>query len=319
MESIVGVTLTRTWFSGSEGLEKGEWKVSVSLHKAQANGATNAAGPRVEKVFVTPDMAAEWLQKNVKNRRITPSHLSSLVEILQRGEWKLNGDTIRFGKDGLLKDGQHRLSACVAAGVGFWTFVVYGLDGEAFDTIDTNSRPRRVSDVLDIHGMSNTNCLSAAAKLLWVFRKTGQVFEGGSGYGVGFSPNACLEIIGRHKDLEAIVSSVHSGKRIFPSLSVLAAFSYLFSFVSKEASGELLDVMQVGSPDAGRPFNVLREAMIDRRVAGVRMHSRAVAFMLVRAWNSEMSGMWIKRVYYKSSEEFPRIHGLDYSRLEELI
>jgi hypothetical protein len=270
-------------------------------------------------VFVTPEMAAEWLEKNVKNRRIVATHLLSLVEVLKRGEWKLNGDTIRFGKDGLLKDGQHRLSACVESAVGFWTFVVYGLDGEAFDTIDTNSRPRRVGDVLSIHGMPNVNLLAAAAKLLWVFRKTGQVPDGGGNFGAGFSPKACFEILERHPGLESVVDVVRNGKRIFPSGSVLAGLAHLFGMVNRQMASELLEVMRDGSSESGRPFNVLREAMIDRRVSGTRMQSRALAFMLIRAWNSEMTGLWIKRVYYKSSEEFPRIHGLDYSRLEELI
>ncbi len=285
---------------------------------ASVNGVSPKSGPRVEKVFVTPEMATEWLAKNVKNRNIVKGHLSALEQVLLRGEWVLNGDTIRFGKDGFLKDGQHRLAACVNTGVGFWTFVAYGLEDDAFDTIDTNSRPRRVADVLSIHQHGKANALAACVKLLWTFRQTGQVYDGGGGH-VGFSPKICLEILGRRPSIESFVAlGVNSG-RVFPSASLLSALGYIFSSVDSAMADDMFKVMAEGSRDVERPFNVLRESMINRRVTGTRIGNRALAFMAIRTWNSEMSTDWIKRVYYKPNEEFPAIFGLDYAKLDQII
>jgi hypothetical protein len=292
--------------------------MSSVLHVNRMNGRPANSGPLVEKVFVTPEMAAGWLAKNVRNRSIVERHLLALEEVLSRGEWVLNGDTIRFGKDGLLKDGQHRLTACVNTGIGFWTFVAYGLEEDAFDTIDTNSRPRRVADVLDIHGRTKTNALAACVKLLWIFRHTGQFYDGGGGR-VGFSPKVCLEILERRPSIESFVASATNSGRVFPSGSLLSALGYLFSHVDQAMAEEMFKVMAEGSRDVERPFNVLREAMINRRVTGTRMGTRSLAFMAIRAWNSEISAVWIKRVYYKPNEEFPTISGLDYGKLDEVV
>ena len=292
--------------------------MSSVVHVARMNGKVCESGPRVEKVFVTPAMASEWLVKNVKNRNIVRDHLSALEQVLARGEWVLNGDTIRFGRDGLLKDGQHRLTACVNTGIGFWTFVAYGLDDDAFDTIDTNSRPRRVADVLTIHERVNSNALAACVKLLWVFRQTGQFYDGGGGR-CGFSPKICMEILERRPSIESFVARGIQSGRVFPSGSLLSALGYLFSCVDAAMADDLFTVMADGSRDVERPFNVLREAMINRRMTGVRMGTRSMAFMAIRTWNSEMSASWIKKVYYKPNEEFPVISGLNYDKLDEYV
>ena len=274
--------------------------------------------PRVEKVFVTPKMAGQWLCKNVINRKLINSHVKSLEQILLRGEWVLNGDTIRFGTDGALKDGQHRLTACVLSGVGFWSFVAYNLDEEAFDTIDTTSRPRATRDVLTIHSKLNATTLASAVKFLWVFRTRGQVYDGGADT-QGFSPKMCLQILERRPSIEHWVGRAVASGRVFPSCGLLSALSYLFASVDLSMAEDLLAVMGEGSSDIDRPFNILRESLINRRMVSHRMRTRALAFMTIKAWNSELSADWLKKVYFKPTEDFPLINGLDYEKLDELI
>lgn len=158
---------------------------------ASVNGAGRRTGKRVEEVFVTPEMAAEWLTRNTSNRRLIKAHVESLALVLSRREWSLNGETIKFANDGRLLDGQHRLHACVKSGVGFRTWVAYGVESSAFDTIDTNIRTRRTSDILGLHGKENATHLAAAVKVLWLFGTTGQFYEGG-GWQPGFSPKSVL-------------------------------------------------------------------------------------------------------------------------------
>lgn len=281
------------------------------------NGADGRMSQKVEKVFVTPKLAAEWLARNSINRNLVKSHVKTLESLLVRGEWMLNGETIKFAPDGRLLDGQHRLTACVNSGVGFWTYVAYGVASDAFDTIDVNLRPRKTSDVLSIHGKENATHLAAAVKLLWVFRQTGQMYDGGGGF-CGFSPKQCLDIISARPAIQGSVSMC-TGVRVFPSPSLLCALHYLFSCVDSDMAGEMVSVMRDGSADLERPFNVYREAIIGRRLSTRRVGVRQMAFMAIRAWNSEVSGKWIKKVYYKPNEEFPQIAGLNYERLEDYV
>lgn len=280
------------------------------------NGVGHMTGPRVELVFVTPEMAAEWLARNTKNRTLSKSHAETLSTCLTRGEWSLNGETIKFAADGRLLDGQHRLTACMMAGCGFWTYVARGLAGEAFDTIDVNLRPRKVGDVLSVHGKPHANRAAACSRMLFRFGQTGQFFDGYADK--GFSVTLCMDMLSRRPGIEDSVA-LCTNVGVFPSPSLLAALHYLFGCANADLASEMVSVMRDGSAVLERPFAVFREAVISRRLHTRSAGARHFAFMAIRAWNSELSGTWIKKVYYKPNEEFPQISGLNYERLCDYV
>jgi hypothetical protein len=98
---------------------------------------------------LTPEMAAEFLKNNTHNRPVRPSHVKFLSRQMKAGEWVFNGATIVFDKDGQVLDGQHRLLAIVDSGVTCLTWVIKGVDPDAFATIDTNIT-RTKGDVVTI-------------------------------------------------------------------------------------------------------------------------------------------------------------------------
>jgi hypothetical protein len=289
--------------------------MSVAMFEHR-NGSSGIRSQKPDRVFVTPEIAAEWLSHNTGNRRLVANHVASLEAVLNRGEWALNGETIKFSSSGRLLDGQHRLTACVNSGVGFWTYVIFGLPEAAFDTIDTNARPRKPGDILSINGKLHANSLAACVKFLWVFSQNGQFYDGGKG--AGFSPRVCMDILDRRPSLEQFVSLTHNS-RVMSSPSLFAALAYLFSCVDDSLSAEFVNVIKDGSADLARPFNVLRESLIGRRMTSVSIGTRPLAFMAIRAWNSELSGTWLKKVYYKPNEDFPHIDGLDYTDLGKYV
>mgnify|MGYP000517583782 CR=1 FL=1 len=68
--------------------------------------------------LITPQMACEMLKKQRNVRVLKRKEVERYVRALKRG-WKLNGETIKFDKDGYLIDGQHRLTACAESGIAF--------------------------------------------------------------------------------------------------------------------------------------------------------------------------------------------------------
>ena len=120
---------------------------------------------QVQVQTITPDYAAALLAKNTSNRPFTSSHADTIANGIRRGEWKLNGDAIRISDDGVLLDGQHRLTAIVRAGVPVQSVVIGGLPRDVFDTIDIGAKRRSTADVLAIHGEKHYTTLSAAAYL----------------------------------------------------------------------------------------------------------------------------------------------------------
>lgn len=107
-------------------------------------------GMQVTTETVTPFMAETWLKQNVRNRSANQTRVETIAADILAGRWVVNGDAIRFGADGTLYDGQHRLMAICKAGVAVESNVVRGLEPEARDMIDMGGGPRNARDVVAI-------------------------------------------------------------------------------------------------------------------------------------------------------------------------
>ena len=118
---------------------------------------------------ITPSIARAYLAQNIDNNR----HLSDRIvavyaQQMQKGEWKFNGDSIRFDEKGRLIDGQHRLSAIAKAGITIECIVVRGLSSDSVESIDMG-RKRTVGDVLKMqYGIGMANAKAGLAKALYL-------------------------------------------------------------------------------------------------------------------------------------------------------
>lgn len=114
-------------------------------------------------VTITPEMAAELLGKNVKNRKISKPLVESYARDMTSEKWLFTGEAIKLSSSGKLLDGQHRLLACIKADVPFTSLIIYELDDEAQDVLDTG-RSRSVADVLTLQGHSHATRLASACR-----------------------------------------------------------------------------------------------------------------------------------------------------------
>jgi hypothetical protein len=108
---------------------------------------------KTEVVKVTPAMARQWLKRNSNNRPIRPSHVENLRLAFERGEYVLTHQGVAFSDDGVLIDGQHRLTAIslLPDGMSFPMLVTRELDRECvFPVVDTAQCIRTTSDVLNV-------------------------------------------------------------------------------------------------------------------------------------------------------------------------
>lgn len=119
-----------------------------------------------QAVEVTPELASKWLGSNTLNRGVRQRQVDTFAGAIERGEWLLNGDAIRFDINGRLIDGQHRLLAVVKADKPIETLVVHGLAPETQETIDAGAR-RSFADVLKLRGESSAPLLAAVTRLHW--------------------------------------------------------------------------------------------------------------------------------------------------------
>lgn len=269
------------------------------------------AGPGVTTVErrITPEVAASMLTMNARNRPMSRPHVARLADAMRRGEWDLNGSTIKVAATGRLLDGQHRLTACVESGAAFDSLVVYGLEEETFATIDQTSRSRKVSDVLTIESGVNMKNASAALAVLYYFRTLGEIPS--SCYASSeFSVPVAREMLNKHP---GIMDSVAISNHIpIWRNAQCAAVHYLFGMVDGDLAGEFAEVMRSGSSSLRRPFNVFREGLIRLRSTSATPGRREAAARAIKAFNAERSGKKVSMLAWRSNEDFPRIDGLDY-------
>lgn len=122
--------------------------------------------PTAQIEVVTPEMAAQLLEGNTRNRHISRARVNAMARKIAAGGWKMTGQThIIVGSDGVLLNGQHTLSAIVESGCPVTTVVARDIDPSAFDAIDTGMK-RTAAQVMAMGGESNAAALSAAIRMV---------------------------------------------------------------------------------------------------------------------------------------------------------
>ena len=117
----------------------------------------------IDDVIIQPTTAAAWLDKNVGNRKFRSTTVAKYARDMAAGEWQFTGDAIRFDETGSVIDGQHRLKACVKAGVPFRSLVIYNLKADTQDVID-GAITRKAADALTIGGFHHASHIVIALR-----------------------------------------------------------------------------------------------------------------------------------------------------------
>lgn len=117
-------------------------------------------------VQISPELAQFILEnKNLGNRSRKPVKIKQYAKDMADNNWSLTGETIKFGTDGNLKDGQNRLAACVRANTPFTTHAVFGIDPATFTHMDIGAN-RNHTDVFTIMGVPYARDVGLAVRML---------------------------------------------------------------------------------------------------------------------------------------------------------
>ena len=125
---------------------------------------SRAATHGTDIIEMTPAMAAIlFIEHNGRNRDWRAARSESYARQMEKGEWKLNGQTIQFYKDGKLSDGQHRAAGCAISGETVLFSVFFGMDKDEIITIDSGTR-RTAADALELDGVLEAKLMEACVK-----------------------------------------------------------------------------------------------------------------------------------------------------------
>lgn len=112
---------------------------------------------------ITPQEAERLLSTSIGNRKMRDYYIHSLSDAIKRGEWLVTSQGIGIDENGCLRDGHHRLSACVKSGMPIRIAVITGLKAGAYEVTDTGVI-RNIADRLSLN-KSVAEILSLAARL----------------------------------------------------------------------------------------------------------------------------------------------------------
>lgn len=118
-----------------------------------------------ERVLVTPELAQQLLDLNTGNRQLRKSDTELWRNVIERGEFRYTHQGVAVDVNGVLQDGQHRLTGVVESGIPVEMQVSIGMPPENFNAIDNGLR-RNFRDVAYKMGLGSPGRVGSAARLL---------------------------------------------------------------------------------------------------------------------------------------------------------
>lgn len=184
--------------------------------------------PNIVIETITPLKAKALLELNSSNRHTRKGAISQYARDMKAGNWKMTGSPIVVNGKRLL-DGQHRLLACVEAGVPFETVVLYDADESVHFAIDKGMK-RTIADELKWLGEVDVAKLGAALGQLWKY-------ERGVLQSPGVNPSAA-ELVSFLQERPLIRDSVRAAGRVNDSVPVPVTPFATAHFLVRTAHGE---------------------------------------------------------------------------------
>lgn len=183
----------------------------------------------------TPEMAEYILTHlNLNNRPQKHAKIIDYSKDMVQHNWSLTGETIKFGSDGLLKDGQNRLAACLRAQTPFKTHAVFGIDPQSFHHMDTG-KMRGADDVLAIMGVPNATKASGALKLISAFKRGQSTTSGGQFYTNQYIKDMYLNEI----DQQLLQDAIREAKSVYHIIKYpVGQVAALFYIATEKGHGE---------------------------------------------------------------------------------
>ena len=153
---------------------------------------------KIEKVLVTPEIAAKWLANNTQNRNVNKDRVNRYASDMVNNKWRNNtGEFVKIAKDGTLLDGQHRLIAVIKSKKSIELDVLTDLENDLFQVLDTG-KSRNSSDILQIAGIKNATTVAGLINKFNMFMNT-NVRNSSSTFGNNLSGHQMLEFYNENK------------------------------------------------------------------------------------------------------------------------
>ena len=264
---------------------------------------TRHPAPTFRWVLMTPAIAAEILRRsNGNNRELSRAHILYLRSLIEAGQWRLTHQGIAFDSNGVLQDGQHRLSAIVAADEVTAIGCFVGMDPENFKFID-EGKLRSASDVLGmLTGSGRPPAMATAIRHISAY---GRSYETGNvrlALRVKIANGELVKFF--LADRENIVRCCEWARQVGRKAEIPVAALSVSRYLIEQANGptDYVDrffhgVVTGGKPGGSRsgldiddPRVRLASNLRNRRLNGITTTTLDVVVLVIMAWNHVIEG-----------------------------
>lgn len=257
--------------------------------------------PKVPVTFwLEPADAAEVLKYNDANRPYSRRHAERLAAEMKAGRWHFTGQPIIFSDKGRLIDGQHRMGACVEAGVPIKCILTFGVPDAAFAHIDVGKK-RTASDIFAINGVKDSALVSAAMAALLTMHKPHK--------DTYLTSAQLYEVYKSHADISDSTwagRAIHKQRLMQPALGV--ALHYAFALKSRGQADDFFHKLSEGvGLKAKDPIKKLRDKLIENLSRDEKMSRRRIAALTIKAWGFYRRGQPTTQLKFGEDEAFPKV------------
>ena len=259
---------------------------------------------KAEVVEITPAEAQRHLNNNRNNRKPRMTVVERYARDMRAGNWSITGESIAIDENGDLLNGQHRLMACVRAGVPFTTVLVTGVPPSAFRNMDTGAK-RTIGDMLMLMGHKDHNARAAVLTFVWRWERES------------------LRDTVRPTHAEAVQylednPTMFNGwmyRQGYLRTTAVNSFNWMVRKHAPNTAGLLAEFWEPISSGfgmtAGDPRIALEKWMRNRHThrhgSSDPVTTTVEAALIVKTWNKWILNVPVQRVQFKPREEFPGI------------
>lgn len=294
-----------------------EVKVNGKIYPLAPVELPTAYEPTAEWLAITPQVAERWLRANRSNRGLRVRAAEAQTRDMVAGNWAINGETVKISRplkkrevedlpEGykLFLDGQHRMEACAESGVPFVTLVVYGLEPETRNTMDTGIS-RTMADVLKMNQQANAPVVASLLRRIWQMNQGNTRFSGNS----RVTHAELMDLLETDRDAFLRASEkgyyVRTGFRDV-SPSVVAVAYYLCAKVAPDEAPEFFERLRDGANiPAGSPILALRNRLTKERIERRNNLPYYQLGLIIKAWNHYRNNKSIDKLQHTPEDPMP--------------
>jgi hypothetical protein len=269
--------------------------------------------PSTSKIIEFSPALAEHILTHFSrdNRPTKPAKIKRYAQDILDGRWGLTGDTIKFGSNGVLRDGQNRLAACVRAGRSIISHVVFGIDPDLFTRMDIGKN-RTPADVFSIAGIPYATHVAGAVRWLSILTS-----DNPGDRGAQFSNEELLKAYREKYDPDQLEHSIQCALAVRRStrqpVAPLAALHYIFAEKNREKADTFYEEWVMDRTKRARaPARYLQRRLVEvARQSNQRLHENVRNAFIIKAWNAFVAGRALTKgeMQHAPGDKMPKISG----------